>query len=178
MKAAILTLFISAVLTCNAGAGSAVYTSLPTGPDSDTKELSAKIGSTMFAYYQLYYQDQIAVITTLRYCGAETVAKKVIESVPDLPSFYLRRSSQQLLYDIVYKEAMINGYDLTSEEDFELISKQSLLTGQSYFSGYLSGYQIAMQKFFDNKVVEPFCQSALLEADKYIRKTTSAQRDN
>lgn len=177
MKTAIITLLVSAFLSCNVLAGP-TYTSLPTGPGFESTGLSAKIGSTMFAYYQLYYQDQLAVITTLRYCGAENIAKKVIDSVPDLPSFYLRRSSEQLLYDIVYKEAMINGYDLKSEEDFKLISKQSLLTGQSYFSGYLKGYQIAMQKFLDNKVVEPFCQAAFLKADKYIQNTSSLPQNN
>lgn len=173
MKKAIMTIFFAVALFFNMPT-EPVYPGMPTDLDAEATNLSSKIGSTMFAYYQFNYHDQLVVITTLRYCGAEDIARKVIDSVPDLPSFYLKQSSQQLLYDIIYKEAMISGYNLNSAEDFEKVSKQSLITGQSYFSGYLKGYQIAMQNYFDNKVIEPFCQAAISKADKYIQKVSSA----
>jgi len=136
----------------------------------DLASMTSQIGKTMFAYYQMSYHDQLSAVATLRYCGAENMAGQVADTIPDFSFFYLQKNPLQLLYDIVNKEALIQGYTVTSEKEFDLIANQSLVKGQSYFLGYLRGYQIAMESFFDKKVMEPFCQAAVDEADKFIQK--------
>ena len=136
--------------------------------EKDVAELSSKIGSAMFSYYQFKYHDQVVAITTLQYCGNDNMAQKVAASLPDLQSFYLEMNPRNLLDEIIYKEAMVNGYDLTDEKVFEQVSTQSMATGQSFYSGYLKGYQVAMKTFFDKEVTEPFCNAAAVEAEKYI----------
>jgi len=167
MRKNLLTIALALALSVNAlaapaGPGSA------TSLNSDRALLSSKIGSTMFAYYEVNYHDQLAAIVNLSYCGAEDVANKVIRSVPDLPSFYLQPSSRQLLTDLIDKEAIKNGYALNNEEDFQLISHQSLIKGQAYFAGYLNGYQTALQKFPRSTAKDPFCQAALVEAKQFL----------
>ena len=68
------------------------------------------------------------------------MAGKVIDSVPDLPSFYRQQSSELLLKDLVQKEAIKNGYILDSAEDFEWVAQQSLRKGQSLFFNYMIGW--------------------------------------
>ena len=167
MKKTILTLLFSFALSFNASAepaDSVEHTNL----DIEIADLSSQIGSTMSAYYQSSYHDQVVVISTLKYCGVEDKARKVVDSFPDLPSFYLQKNPHQLLYDMVYKEALIGGYDLHNDEEFELVLNQSLIKGQSFFWGYLKGYQTALGTFFDKKVMKSFCDAAIVEADKYI----------
>ncbi|MDW7771386.1 MAG: hypothetical protein SCH71_00695 [Desulfobulbaceae bacterium] len=166
MKKTLTLFFAAAALLFYAPA-----TAGPAAPvhDIDVASLSAKIGSTMFSFYQMNYHDQVAVITTLKYCGDENLAGKVTSGFPDLPSFYLEKNPQQLLHDMVYKETMVSGIELNSEEIFEEVITQSLINGQSYFMGYLKGYQTSMETFFDKKVMEPFCKVAFAEAEKYLK---------
>ncbi len=167
MTKKILIIVFSLALSVNALAGQARH-GTPSILDSYTSHLSSKIGSTMFEYYKFNYHDQLNIIANLKYCGADDVAEKVISNVPDLSSFYQQQSSHLLLVDLVYKEALKNGFTLDNEEDIKLISIESLEKGQAYFTDYLKGSQIAMQRPSHNSSTGPFCQAALAEAGKFI----------
>lgn len=169
MKKAVFTLLIPVVFSLKAFAGPA-GPMMPNSLDIRAADLSSKIGSTMFAFYQVNYHEQLVVIPTLRYCGAEDLAEKIIAGLPGLPAFYLQNRHQQLVYDMINKEAVMDGYELNSEEEFENISNMSLVQGQSYFMGYLKGYQVALESFLDKEVMQPFCQAALDEGGRYIKK--------
>lgn len=175
-KAVIMLLFsIGFSLKVWADPGSLV---MQTGLDIDTADLSSRIGSTMFAFYQVNYHDQLVEITTLRYCGVEDLAKKIIAGLPDLPSFYLQSQHQQLFYDIINKEALMNGYQLKGEEEFEKVSNLSLIQGQAYFLGYLKGYQVALESFFDKEAMQPFCKAAIEESSTYITDAQLVSQGN
>ena len=169
MNKIILTIVIFAALIRNAAAEPSTAT-IPASIGPDQSYLTARIGSTMFAYYKFNYHDQLVLIANLRYCGEKDMAGKVIDSVPDLPSFYRQQSSELLLKDLVQKEAIKNGYILDSSEDFEWVAQESLRKGQSLFFNYMKDYQATMHKFLDDRVMEPFCQAAYSEAEKYTRK--------
>ena len=168
MAKKIFTILFSLALSFSALAESA-RSDVPSLIDSYTAHLSSKIGSSMFEYYKFNYHDQLTVAANLKYCGADEVADKVISSVPDLSSFYRQQSSHLLLIDLVYKEALKNGYTLDKEEDIRLISRESLAKGQAYFTDYLKEYSSVIQRIPNNQENEPFCQAALSEADRIIR---------
>jgi hypothetical protein len=172
MKHVLLTFFLVAVMANMAAASDSA-----SRPGSPAPDLPAKIGSAMFAFYQVNYHEQLVVITTLQYCEAGELAARMIGGLPDLPSFFRQSNHQQLLHDIVNKEALVNGYEVKNTLEFDSIAAQAMLQGQSYFLGYLKGYRVAMDSFFDRQVMEPLCRAAVDEAGKYIQENTLASRD-
>jgi hypothetical protein len=145
--------------------------------NNDTEQLSLNIGNTLFALYHANFQKQIALITMLKYCRVNARAEEVIESFPSLPTYFLKRNPEQLLRDIIYKEALKMGVDLKSENAWDLLAKQSLIAGQSFFSGYLKGYQVAMETLVDKTLMEEFCAETVDKAVKNIKKESPAQKN-
>jgi len=178
MKKTISALLISLYLSFSTPA-EAAGTGMPNPLDSIIANLTAQIGSTMFAFYQFNYHEQVVFIPTLKYCGYEDEADSLINSFPDLALFYQEYTPEQAIYDMVNKEAMRSGVELKNNEVFDAVSKQSVICAQAYFQGYIKGYQMALETMFDKKVMKPFCEAAIADAGQYIQKkysTTFADR--
>lgn len=169
MKIVFITFLLSLSLSFNVLADPS-SPEVPVNMNTDTARLSFEIASTLFAVYQFNFHNQIMFINTLRYCGLDSRAGKVADSFPDLPSYYLNKNSQLLFHDIVYKEALKSGLDLENDDDLRSLEKQSLISGQIYFSGYLKGYQLAMEKLIDKKLMAPLCEAAIDKVDKYFKE--------
>lgn len=176
MKKTISALLISLFLSFSTPA-EAAGAGMPNTSDTTVANLASRVGGTMFAFYQLNFHEQVVSIPTLKYCGYENTAENVINSFPDLALFYEKYTPAQAIYDMVNKEAMLNGVELNNHELFDLISRQSIICAQSYYQGYIKGYQMALETMFDKKVMEPYCEAAIADADQFVRKEYSALAD-